>query len=458
MKTQTPSTTESSYNSADLAERAIQRRAIEAVIWGMPAVNYHLMYQEMVNKVKGGFNQVLYWSRLLDWKNQTLTPNPDVIYLMPFFNTKDAGPVVLEIPPADDGLINGSIMNYWQAAIEDVGPGGLDRGNGGKYLFLPPCYDKAKIPNGYIPMPSDTYQGYALLRSVLKSGSDADVAKAVTYSKRIKLYLLSQASDPPATKFVDASGVLFDTTIRYDLSFFESLNQMVQAEPWLERDKAMIDQLKTIGIERDKAFNPDKKTKETLKDAIQEAKAWLDIRYETLTPYYEGERWFFPITEEMHQNVMSYWQTQDSFPVDIRGAVYTLAFFSAKHVGESQYYLMTAIDKDGNQLQGNVNYRLNVPAGVPVTQYWSMTAYNHDTHAFIRNSRWVGRSSQTPGLQKNVDGSVDIYFGPTSPASGESNWVPTDPNGRFEVLARFYGPQKPLFDKTWKLPDIKKTN
>ena len=90
----------------------------------MPAVNYYLMYQEMVNKVGGGFNQVLYWSRLLDSKNQTLTPNPDVIYLMPFFNTKDVGPVVLEIPPSDGGVINGSIMNYWQAAIDDVGPGG----------------------------------------------------------------------------------------------------------------------------------------------------------------------------------------------------------------------------------------------------------------------------------------------------------------------------------------------
>jgi hypothetical protein len=453
-----PSPTKSNYNSADLAERAIQRRAVEAVIWGMPAVNYYLMYQEMVNTVKGGFNQILYWSRLLDWKNQTLTPNPDVIYLMPFFNTKDIGPVVLEIPPADDGLFNGSIMNYWQAAIEDVGPGGVDKGKGGKYLFLPPGYDKAKIPNGYIPMQSDTYQGYALLRSVLKSGSDADVAKAVAYSKRTKLYLLSQAVDPPITKFIDASGVSFDSTIRYDLSFFESLNQMVQAEPWLERDKAMIDQLKTIGIERGKPFNPDTKTKQILSDAIQEAKAWLDARYDMLPPYYEGKRWFFPITEEMHQNVMSYWQTPDSFPVDIRGAVYTLAFFSGKHVGESQYYLMTARDKDGNQLEGNSNYRLNVPANVPVTQYWSMAVYNRDTHAFIRNSQWVGRSSQTPGLQKNVDGSVDIYFGPTYPANGESNWIPTDPNGRFEVLARFYGPQKPLFEKTWKLMDIEKTN
>ena len=70
----------------------------------MPAVNYHLMYQEMVNKVGGGFNQVLSWSKLLDWKNQTLTPNPDVIHLMPFFNTKNVGPVVLEVPPADDGV------------------------------------------------------------------------------------------------------------------------------------------------------------------------------------------------------------------------------------------------------------------------------------------------------------------------------------------------------------------
>src|SRR6185437_12965323 len=124
-----------------------------------PAVNYDAMYQALVRDANGNFNQIVYWSRLLDWKNQTLTPNPDVIYLMPFFNTKDVGPVVLEVPPADDGLFNGSIMNRWQAAIEDIGPGGVDKGNGGKYLILPPGFDKDKVPAGYIPMPSYTYQG-----------------------------------------------------------------------------------------------------------------------------------------------------------------------------------------------------------------------------------------------------------------------------------------------------------
>ena len=231
---------------------------------------------------------------------------------------------------------------------------------------------------------------------------------------------------------------------------------MVQAEPWLERDKAMIDPLKTIGIERGKPFNPDAKTKQILNDAIQEAKAWFDARYDKLPPYYEGERWFFPTTEEMYQSVMSDWKTPDSYPIDARGTAYTLAFFSAKHLGQSQYYLLTGNDKDGKPLDGKSSYRLRVPANAPVTQYWSMTVYNRDTHTFIRNAAWVGRSSQTPGLQKNADGSVDIFFGPAAPAGKESNWVPTDPNGRFEVLARFYGPQKPLFDKTWKLPDIEK--
>jgi hypothetical protein len=50
------------------------------------------------------------------------------------------------------------------------------------------------------------------------------------------------------------------------------------------------------------------------------------------------------------------------------------------------------------------------------------------------------------------------YFGPTAPAGKESNWVPTKAGGRFEVLFRFYGPEKPLFEKTWKLPDIEKSN
>jgi len=440
------------YSVDDLAQRTVERRAVEAVIWGMPAVNTELMYQAMLD-LGGKPNQIVYWSGLLDWKNQTLTPNPDVIYFMAFFDTKD-GPVVIEIPPAGDGVINGSIMDPWQAALEDVGPAGADKGAGGKYLIAPPGYQGA-VPDGYIVLPSGNDLGYALLRSILKSGSDADVKTAITYGKRIKMYPLSQAMNPPETVFIDAIGKVYDSTIPYDLKFFQSLDRFVQREPWLVRDKVMIDQLRSIGIEKGKPFNPNEPIKAILNAAAREAHAWLDMKYQTMfTPYYEGRRWVFPITPEVSKGLQTQFGNPDSYPVEGRGVTYTMAFFSTKHSGIGQYYLMTLKDKDGRSLDGADTYRLTVPANAPVKQYWSATAYDRETHALIREMPRAGRSSQSPGLQANADGSVDIWFASKAPAGKESNWVPTSADGKFEVLFRFYGPEKPVFDKTWKLPDI----
>ena len=144
----------------EIERQVLQHRAIEAIIWGMPAVNRDLMYQAMQRETKALDNQMLYWSRLLDWKTQTLTPNTDVIYFTPYFDTKDVGPVVLEIPPADDGAIVGTIMDAWQMPLEDIGPAGADQGKGGKYLILPPSYSE-QVPEGYIVLPSLTYRGCA---------------------------------------------------------------------------------------------------------------------------------------------------------------------------------------------------------------------------------------------------------------------------------------------------------
>lgn len=360
------------FKPADIKEQILYQRGVEAAIWGMPAVNFQLMY-DAFSKINGNYNQVVIWPKLLDWKNQTLTPNPDVIYLMPFFNTEKTGPVVLEIPPADTGVFNGSIMTYWQNSIQDVGPGGVDKGKGGKYLFIPPGYDKSKIPSGYIELQSNTYRGYALLRSVLKSGSDIDVAAAVAYAKRIKVYPLSEVSKKPTTQFVDASEQVYESNIPFDFTFYKILNEIIQEEPWLERDKAMIDILKSIGIERGKPFKEEERTKEILTAAAKTARSWLDSNLEETAPFFKGTHWVFPVTAEFGKNIQGDYLIADSYPTGNRGLLYTVGFFSAKHIGESQYYLMQIVDKDGNPLDGNSSYKLNVPANVPVKQYWSMT-------------------------------------------------------------------------------------
>src|ERR1700722_17765559 len=246
-------------------------RAVEAVIWGMPAVNYDLMLQEMLTKTPGKVNQVIYWGKPLDWHNQTLTPNPDTLYFMTFLNTKDIGPIVIEIPPADaNGSLNANFVNVWQAPLEDTGLLGVDKGAGVKLLMLPPDY-KEQVPAGYQALRPGTWGSYALIRSNLKSHADTDVAKSIAYARQIKVYpLLSQAVNPPATVFTDVQDVLFDSTIRYDAGFFTNLNRVVRAEPWWDRDRGMIDPLRSIGIEKGKPFAPDAATNQVFTDAIAE--------------------------------------------------------------------------------------------------------------------------------------------------------------------------------------------
>ncbi|MBN9604034.1 MAG: DUF1254 domain-containing protein [Afipia felis] len=439
----------------ELSRRMIERRAVEAVIWGMPAVNTDLMRQQMLTKTDGKIGQVIYWGRPLDWHNQTLTPNPDTLYFMTFFDTKD-GPIVLDFPPAtSEGSLNGNIVNVWQAPLEDAGLLGVDKGKGVRLLLLPPGYS-GKIPDGYEALQVGTHSGYALLRSNLASHSEADVAGSIAYGKKWKVYPLSQASNPPETVFHDVKDVLFDSTIRYDASFFENLNRIVQTEPWLDRDRVMIDQLKTLGIEKGKPFHPDEQTKAILDGAIKEAHALLAAKYDAgLPPFFsETSRWTAPIFPELAKAASAGFTEPSAYPVDTRGLTYTYGYIGIKRLGAGQYYLISIRDKDGDAFDGAKTYRLHVPADPPVGQYWSVTAYDRETHALIKNMPRASRASNAAEIKKNADGSVDLYLGPKAPAGQETNWIPTDAARKFELMFRAYGPKPEFFEKKWSLSDV----
>ncbi|HEY4417236.1 MAG TPA: DUF1254 domain-containing protein [Verrucomicrobiae bacterium] len=446
------------FSATELAQRTIERRAVEAVIWSMPAVNYDFMLQEMLDKTEGKVNQVIYWGRPLDWHNQTLTPNPDALYFMVFINTKN-GPIVLDLPPGDtQGSFNGNIVTTWQMPLEDAGLLGADKGAGAKYVVLPPGYTNT-VPEGYVPLQSDTFGGFMLFRANFKSHSQADVAKAIAYGKQMKVYPLAQSANPAPTIFTDVQDIDFDSTIKYDASFFAHLNHIIQSEPWLQRDRLMIDQLKSLGIEKGKPFSPDAKTVALLNTAASEAETILENMYDQGWPvFFEGKRWRSAAPVEIAKMQSTAYADTDAYPSDLRGMNYTFGFVGIKRLGAGQFYLIDIKDKDGNSLDGGKTYRLHVPPDAPVQQYWSVTVYDRQTHALVKHMARASRSSQIPELQKNTDGSVDIYFGPQAPAGKESNWVPTDPQREFELMFRLYGPTKALFEKTWQLPDVETVN
>ena len=108
---------------------------------------------------------------------------------------------MLELPAkTDKASLYGQIVDAWQVTLADVGPSGLDKGAGGKYLLLPPGYSQP-IPDGYFPIQSSTYRIGMAFRSVPAPGAtDAD---AYAYSKTLKIYPLSEAANPAPTRFVD---------------------------------------------------------------------------------------------------------------------------------------------------------------------------------------------------------------------------------------------------------------
>ena len=118
---------------------------------------------------------------------------------------------------------------------------------------------------------------------------------------------------------------------------------------------------------------------------MTEVHAWLDARYETLfaTTFYDDARWSFPGSVDLVHATEAGFTNADTYPTDDRGCTYSWAFFSAKKMGAGQYYLMTIHDKDGNAFDGSATYRLTVPPNVPVTLYWSVTAYDRSTHTLI---------------------------------------------------------------------------
>src|SRR5215472_6227124 len=88
---------------SELATRTIHRRAVDAAIWAIPTVSFDAMRQAYLRDAKARYNDIIWWPKRSDWRNQSLTVNTSVRYIYFFCNTKRDGPVVVDLPGAVDG-------------------------------------------------------------------------------------------------------------------------------------------------------------------------------------------------------------------------------------------------------------------------------------------------------------------------------------------------------------------
>jgi hypothetical protein len=427
------------------------QRAVQAYLFAIPAVSQ--VANRAAFKTLGEPNTVVpIFEELLDSRGIVLTGNDNTVYSWTWLDL-NKGPLVVEVPPKVLGTAN----DMWQLWVTDVGITGPDKGEGGKYLFLPPGYEGDE-PAGYFIVHSPTYGLWLPWRSFLVDGNPKPGVDLV--KEHTKIYPLADADkEHPALNFINMSGKPFNTVYPADYTFWELLNQVVQEEPTESFDQIRLGYFSSIGIEKGKPFAPDARMKKILTEAATVGDATArSILFHTRNKdayYYEGSNWQLGFTGgfkfESQPGVLNF---------DAATFYYTLAILvtpamEAKMIGKGSQYAWTCRDANDNALDGGKSYKLNMPPNVPVKDFWSLILYSDQTRSQIQtDQQYPSVSSQSADLQKNEDGSIEVYFGPTAPAGKESNWVQTVPGQGWNVVLRMYGALEPWFDKTWRPSEV----
>ncbi|XYK81300.1 MAG: DUF1214 domain-containing protein [Labrenzia sp.] len=437
----------------------IVRRACEAAIWGMPAVSVYDIELAMQRDGGAEAGTLGYMSAPMDSRHGFLTANDVTPYTFGALTTKD-GPIVIEVPPAAEKVaFFGTIVNAWQVPIADVGTTGEDGGEGGKYLILPPDHNGAVPAGDYLVHQSNTFGVHFVFRPVAKNGgTHADQA---AYAQTLQWYPLSQAASPPPTAFFDVKQTPINTLPVYDMTFYTDLNTVIQREPVLDQDKAMMGLLASIGIVRGEPFEPEAEAREAMLEGLACAYETLQERFVTegggfLKIWEDGQWGAFAINPEQAKLGFPF-VDDDTVLIDQRATQYFYLTYLPQNLGGGTFYLGSMRDADGTMLNGTDTYKLTIPADTPAEDFWSVIVYSMKTKGFVSGAERVGLATPNlPDMQKNDDGSVDVYFAPEAPAGLESNWIPTGED--FFLLFRLYGPSKGWRESGWKLPDIEKVN
>lgn len=461
--------------SRTLDDELYFQRAVQTYLWALPSVNMYAMKEGLGKTFGEGYNVVSVFEKRLKPNSVITTPNSDVIYALGFADLSKTGPLVLDVPPMLQGLLD----DFWHRPLEgplrpdgkrflgDIGFPGPDRGKGGKYLIVPEGYE-GEVPEGYYLYTSKTNGVFIFQRGFFKSVDD--LQPGVDAVEGIKVYPLEGEAKP--MDYQHASDIDSYALFAHDFSYFEMLNRFIQSDKVDDIDPYMHGMMAAIGIKKGADFSPSAKEKELLGQAAETAwrmakniAANFDGEEDGL--WYSDRKWVAHARTELDDFMSTLldeeFRNRETGHTDVNAKAhmyinhYSISTgMMSSIVGLGAKYGNAYKDSEGNYLKGENTYKITFPPNPPAKLFWSLTAYDAETASGVDAEGQVYPSlNGMNDITYNEDGSFTIFLAPEKP-EGDVNWIKTVPGRGWFSLFRYYGPEQGFFDRSYKLGDFEK--
>ncbi len=378
------------------------------------------------------------------------TPNNDTVYSGALLELRDE-PIILTAPDIGD--------RYWSVEVADSYTNNLfyigtraTGGKGGNHAFVGPNW-KGTLPPGVIEHRVPTDSVMFAIRIGVRPGDGADLAKVNALQDQFKLTSLSNWTDPAKHGQAAVPDIGPRPHYQGDLAFFQTLADLLTADPPPPGNEAAVELLSRSGIFVGKPMDIEALSEPMRRGLARAATDGPQIMKWKVkfrgTPY--PTRW---------NNLRP-----GSYGVDYfdRAAGALEGLFV--HDRDEAEYFSTYEDGDAALLNGANRYRLHFNADqIPPTLpngFWSITMYGDDFQLVKNPINRFSIGDRTPGLTKNPDGSLDIYIQSQQPADHASNWLPSPAGGQFRLNYRIYLPAADAKNPATLgkyLPPVKKTD
>jgi hypothetical protein len=433
--------------AADKVTPAEARKiAKEAYIFNYPLVMYYrTMYLQAIDtkskSYSGGFGKWLHLGTSSPKDTDIVTPNNDSPYSYSWVDTR-AEPWVLTLPKIEANRFYTSQWDdLWGFVLDN--PGSVEDGNDGVTVMLASPSWKGKLPKGVkrVIQGDSEFLG-TLTRTQLLEPKDLPNVKKI--QKKYKLQPLSAYLGKPAAKAAPAiQWKTWKEGAEKTDEFWDYVNFILPFTTPNPQDKPVLDNMAKIGL----GVKGSKQSAEIkaamqkgMKDALAELKKGATGKVDPAL--------FFRSRKDTNKDYEN------------RALGILMGIFG--NVKKVSVYFSVPKDAQGELLDGSKHsYSLKFTADQipPAKNFWSFTMYKLPQRWLVDNP--IDRysiGSPTPGLKKDADGSITLYFGAKSPGKDkDSNWLPAS-EGPFWLVLRTYGPGKAILDKTWKVPPVKQVN